>query len=1420
MRPQSIVLLLASLLAVAPVAAQVDEASVSGTATLPQSNEAQLLSGQIQQAIQGGEYAVAFELMTRLPATGEELLVAPGGRTLYPTWRERLRLQELLPPDARANFEERFGALVRGRFDRAKRQHDLAALRQIFVEYRAATLWDSAATELVDRLIDAGRFAAAAQALSVVRSGGAGGRYAIQQIIAMAGAGAPLAAARRLEALRSTSASDENAAGVAASLATLQEWFAERARRSADAAPGRPAWELEGAWSSPLEAHSVTPAHARSSDAALQDAIDRLRRLPQLQVCLTPGELVFRCRGAVYCFDPLPLTMRWVALEELPLGTVEPESPSEEIEGGVSEDAWSLVTNSLRHVCSVANGRVFTVERVQRRDRQPEAFGWQGGGIVESPNLLVARSVEDGRMLWRAGDDPAGPLFGVSFQDGACASGDALYVVFQRRDSAFVAALDARNGRLIRERKVIGPPTVFSSTGGRCQIVSDGDMLFVSTGNGVVAALSVPDLNWLWAATYPSTLAAQRGRRWWDRQRIALPTFGFDAPVIAEDLLLVTPADTDAILAYDRFDGRQRWPMMPRALYRSVVGATRAGVVLLGTSLVCVDPEDGQTIRWRSAQLETQGRPLIGDDGNVYVAVRDGIVAVDGATGKLIAAPRAMTSLSLPTDRSAVGDEPAYLGVALAQDASAMYAVSPNGITKFPRTSGLQEAIRARLASDAGDPAAALASAWADLAAGRVREVIAQAELLKPGGPEQAASRERLLTYGFLALARGATDAAERLEWLRRAVPLTTSENARARLALSIGEALEAAGQHAAAFEHALEQIIRGDAMPLPVPVDRELSITPVLSATAAARRTIEKLPPDEAPAIVQRLIAAHRGQWRALARLRTALPASMRGIVDAALLQSDAPYEWIDVQLALNPTGEQDTDIERMAAAVAVGDLQRARSLADGLQLADPPELPIDDTPREAAEWRRALVGHNYKKLMRGVEQPAAFDKFVACWRATDQTALRDADGGVGAPFGLAYAAGDAQPELRLIEWRTGNPWRKHTAKLKFTDADAALAEAARALQRGDDAHDGPLYGLVSALRRYRSLGVVATRHGLIAIGLAAFGEEPRAGARLWDCDMSADAGGEQIPGWFSTPATHVAVGPTGVAVLRASGAVRLLDWADGSLRWERNMATFEPVQILFCGSRLVAIDGDGAALVLNGEDGTVESGRLPEGARLREPQAVGEALWVRTESIAGLWDLSRGEPIWQKPFEQQSSFQVDAVGGIAVVNLTDGPGWAALNVQTGEPLPLAGLGEASDVLAVARRESLVFAVESRPAEPLPTIAYRAFDADSGALRWTREVQTRAMPSPQLLIGNPTVIPVLVQPGDGDGDAGAGAWTLMMIDKETGRTSTPQRLSVEPPSVDEGIPEATVIATPVNVLIHLGNRLTAWGKSSWGEGP
>ena len=499
----------------------------STTATVPANNEAMLLFSRVEQAIQQADWRLVLALRERLMGMGNELVIAPPGRTYYPIWRQATKLFERLPPEGRDLYRQTYEAEAAARLREIVPGGDLSALRDLFRTYAGLSIWPAIGAELTAQLLDQGQYGDAIETIQVLNAAQSQmpPERRMQLVAALGCLGHWQAAREHLDRLSATEAMQQPP--WPERLAALRAWVAEASTSAGQAANG--AANLSPALAAGLWWEALEPASdngACEDDLGMAEAIALTRRLP-LQTAVLEGDiLVTRGRGAIWAFDALTLRPQW-HVRELAWAVTPGERfdsslvPSGMILGlggqveGLSADANALLSDALRHALSTGNELVFTIEATASGSSEEDDFGvarFGGMDYAPPPNELVARDLATGNVVWRRGSDPADALYGVSFQDVPIVVRDRLCVPLVRAGELHLCLLAPSDGATVAEVEVVGPPTYFTRTGGRCQLVSDESTVFVATGNGVVAALSSGDLTWKWATTYPSTLAARPRR--------------------------------------------------------------------------------------------------------------------------------------------------------------------------------------------------------------------------------------------------------------------------------------------------------------------------------------------------------------------------------------------------------------------------------------------------------------------------------------------------------------------------------------------------------------------------------------------------------------------------------------------------------------------------------------------------------------------------------------------------------------------------------------------------------------------------------------------------------------------------------------------------------------------------------------------
>ena len=337
------------------------------TATIPESNEALILSSKVEEALTAGDYRLAVELIERLRGLPEGLVVAPAGRTYYPVWRQAFRLLRQLPPEGAALYRQLHDAEVESRFQQAVADADLAVLRELFYTFRLSEIWTEIGDELAAQLLDRGAYEDAIEILrEVLEVGGGTPEQRALMAIAQGGAGAWRTADAFLEELRN----DPDLAKQPVwdeRLAAIERW--RRSLRSGDGidASGEkheftPRIEIGAAWAYTIESSALERARDKSRD--LVEAIAASRRLPhQNAVATEDGCLVFRMDGYVRAIEASTMVLRWqdpMRAQRLSGG------PSGGGGAALSPRVRALMSSHLRSALSAAFGKVFMIEWAPR----------------------------------------------------------------------------------------------------------------------------------------------------------------------------------------------------------------------------------------------------------------------------------------------------------------------------------------------------------------------------------------------------------------------------------------------------------------------------------------------------------------------------------------------------------------------------------------------------------------------------------------------------------------------------------------------------------------------------------------------------------------------------------------------------------------------------------------------------------------------------------------------------------------------------------------------------------------------------------------------------------------------------------------------------------------------------------------------
>lgn len=1348
-------------------------------ATLPESNEAVLLASRVYEAVEQRDFRLAIELIHQIQQLQGDLVAAPASRTYYPVWRHAMRLMLNLPREAVDMYQQLHDAEVAAGLEEAARKNQVDELRRLFRRHAISSHWTAVGSELVAQLLDRGEFGEALEVLRELPDGAERPAHGLQLAAALAGLEAWRAAERCVEELRTRSAFAEgewrDRLERVAAYVNRAPWLADRALE--------PLTDTPTLWSRPLiEGDSA----ARIDDHELQSAVDSARSLPLHRVVVEHGVILTRLAGAIRAFDAATLIPVWAEQETTARSDAAPGmmrfERSRTGETGLSEAVENLLFFPLAFSLSAGNGLVFSVEGLPRSLREATTAAFHGQVSTPAGNLLVARRVADGRVAWECGADPRHPLYGVAFQDSPLVVGDRLLVIVQRAQALELCALRAADGQLVASVPLVGPPTHLPIEGGRCFLVADETTLFAVTGNGVVAALRLHDLGWLWATKYPTLANVTSEFPWQMEELLEAP---IDPPHIAEEFLIVAPVDSPNIHALDRVTGRERW-RVPRGRRSFIVDAWGGGLIVGSNRLTSLDLTDGVTVRWHTVPLDVVGRPELQGD-RIFVPTAQGLVTVSAANGKVIddasvkrslphplegpGAASSESSLDTPDAPAGTDDFHAALrsvciGARLATTHSALVALTPNRITKFPDPSiEPHEGLRADRDG--------VATAWARLLSGRAGEALEILEALKT--EDAAVERARLDALREALVLLAAESSSLAVGNLERAQQLSGDPRERARITLRIAEACERTGQWETAAKQYLSLILSEPATLIEFPGGREAAW---LRAAERLERCIEASPqadvlltdalkdalrrPGASVFFDRILLALGPGPRREMARQALLLSQPAPELAAAHLPDRDALrvagplgrrvlLERWEVNTALGRIEEALAD---EAAWQATSPAHAASEPGDGLLTAAP--LEADQLARRVARIETAL------RKLEAAAGPTFDQRLARLWSIQDAelVAPDGPDGGQG--WTLIRKLDERALQL-IYAYKYEFPLR--STRDGLGDARSAEFDITDGIWHGTR-----LSGQIPGQAFWPALGRGALRAvpvdgGWVALGM---GPERHGGRRLWE-----------LPAPEITPAlgAPAAAGPYGIYFVTRARRLVHAGWNDGSIRWERDWSA--DVERLECNAgRLLLLDAEHKLSVLDQTRGVVCE-TPPMGAVVNF-QICGDVAVLRLDgAMAGL-DLQSLKFRWLRPGGPIDAQHVVIGRPWILQRPALQTGWEIVDVSTGQVLTSAPLEIAGHVTAaVADDHGLLLAAMMGDPETGVTVEVQLahFSSTDWKPRWTREFRTGAPVNASQLAGHPEFIPLLLLDATSAAAGDLSAAELTLVHREDGASDAPESI-------------------------------------------
>jgi len=243
---------------------------------------------------------------------------------------------------------------------------------------------------------------------------------------------------------------------------------------------------------------------------------------------------------------------------------------------------------------------------------------FDAGGVLASYDGVT------GELRWRRSVDSMipDPTLGGSFASLPVAYDGMLLVATEVQGQVEVIALDPVTGATLR-RTAVGLTPYRSLVGDLMMIAVDGETAYVSTGQGLVAAIDARAGETMWSRSYPRQSSSPESAPGWEENAV-MPEGG---------VLYVTPSDARRLLVIDALTG-EIMASQDAGDWRYPLGVVAGDLLLASTSgLDRYDTITGD-IAWRSNFREpVSGRGVMVGD-TAYMPVADRIERVDLATGE------------------------------------------------------------------------------------------------------------------------------------------------------------------------------------------------------------------------------------------------------------------------------------------------------------------------------------------------------------------------------------------------------------------------------------------------------------------------------------------------------------------------------------------------------------------------------------------------------------------------------------------------------------------------------------------------------------------------------------------------------------------------------------------------------------------
>ncbi|MCH8852579.1 MAG: PQQ-binding-like beta-propeller repeat protein, partial [Planctomycetes bacterium] len=508
-------------------------------------------------------------------------------------------------------------------------------------------------------------------------------------------------------------------------------------------------------------------------------------RLLASHLLVSGNDLYFKTGGRIFSMDLLSIELNWSTSRPPtrttrrsanrvqrfnPWSTPQANTPAAEEARRVE----AALSDGVAAAISIAHGLVFELVPEPWDSSNPFRTGIPGTRRASSmqprENTLVARELHERDQVWALGTGAGAsrPPHEMIFTSTPLAVGDALLVTYRDGQDFYAGLLDPFDGGIELKRVYLCTMTPgFLDVPDLLPPAADDQFAYIPTNAGLLLAVNLGDLSLRWASRYerrspptptnPWPISVPRGPAGPRDRWLAGP------PVVAGTVVVLAPADSDYLFAFNRATGHILWKKN-RGGHNYIVAVDGPSVWLGGRYLTKIDLATGKS-DWQIETPSATGRAVL-SGRRVLVPTRDGLLMVNADSGE------DAETQPLPPNH-------APLGRLLCWD-GALYSLDTEQIRKFPDLEQSYEPAKAKHAADPTDAPAAIRLAWMELLRQQPDRVLETLERVAtddtPQGRRQSAHIAHLRVEALLAGATSSNlSSAEAEARLRRALAIAES---------------------------------------------------------------------------------------------------------------------------------------------------------------------------------------------------------------------------------------------------------------------------------------------------------------------------------------------------------------------------------------------------------------------------------------------------------------------------------------------------------------------------------------------------------------------------------------------------------------------------------------------------------------------